>query len=47
MQDHAFFIALAYGVSAMALGIELVSIFVRSRRLKAEAASGLATRKTP
>lgn len=47
MQDHAFFIALAYGVSAMALGIELVSIFVRSRRLKAEATSGLATRESP
>ncbi|ACY32758.1 MULTISPECIES: heme exporter protein CcmD [Comamonas] len=47
MQDHAFFIALAYGVSAMALGIELVSIFVRSRRLKAEAASGLEARENP
>ncbi|BDR08731.1 heme exporter protein CcmD [Comamonas thiooxydans] len=47
MQDHAFFIALAYGVSAMALGIELVSIFVRSRRLKAEAASGLAPGENP
>jgi heme exporter protein CcmD len=43
MQDHAFFIALAYGVSAMALGVELVYIYVRSRRLKAEATSGLAT----
>ncbi|MDH1473270.1 heme exporter protein CcmD [Comamonas thiooxydans] len=47
MQDHAFFIALAYGVSAMALCIELVSIYVRSRRLKAEASSGLATRENP
>ena len=47
MQDHAFFIALAYGVSAMALGIELVSIFVHSRRLKAEAASGLAPGENP
>ncbi|KOC24269.1 heme exporter protein CcmD [Comamonas testosteroni] len=46
MQDHAFFIALAYGVSAMALAIELVSIYVRSRRLKAEAASGLSTRES-
>lgn len=47
MQDHAFFIALAYGVSAMALGIELVSIFVRSRRLKTETASALEARETP
>lgn len=47
MQDHAFFIALAYGVSAMALGVELVSIFVRSRRLKAETASGLEAKETP
>ena len=47
MQDHAFFIALAYGVSAIALGIELVSIFVRSRPLKAEAASGLEARENP
>lgn len=43
MHDHAFFIALAYGVSAVALGAELVCIYVRSRRLKAGAASGLAT----
>lgn len=43
MQDHAFFITLAYGVSAIALGVELVCIYVRSRRLKAEAASGFAT----
>lgn len=42
MQDHAFFIALAYGVSAVALGAELVCIYVRSRRLKAEAARVLA-----
>lgn len=47
MQDHAFFIALAYGVSAVALGIELVSIYVRSRRLKAESESRLATRESP
>lgn len=37
MQDHAFFIALAYGVSAAALGIELVCVYVRSRRLRGEA----------
>lgn len=47
MQDHAFFIALAYCVSAMALGIELVSIYVRSGRLKAESESRLATRESP
>ena len=47
MQDHAFFIALAYGVSAMALGIELVSIYVCSRRLKAESESRLAPRESP
>lgn len=47
MQDHAFFVALAYGVSAMALGIELVCIYVRSRRLKAEASSRLAPGENP
>lgn len=37
MQDHAFFIALAYGASAAALGIELACVYVRSRRLRGEA----------
>ena len=47
MQDHVFFIALAYGVSVIALGVELVCLIVRSHRLRAEAAPGLTTTERP
>lgn len=47
MQDHAFFIALAYGVSVIALGIELVYIYVRSRRLRGEAEPRLTIKELP
>ena len=47
MQDHAFFIALAYGVSVMALGVELVCIYVRSRRLRGEAESVFTAKDRP
>ena len=47
MQDHAFFIALAYGVSVMALGVELVCIYVRSRRLRGEAESVFTAKELP
>lgn len=36
-QDHGFFIALAYGISAMALIAELAFLYGRSRRLRREA----------
>lgn len=47
MQEHAFFIALAYGVSVIALGIELVCIYVRSRRLRGEAESVFTVKELP
>ncbi|MDR3066251.1 MAG: heme exporter protein CcmD [Comamonas sp.] len=46
MQDHAFFIALAYGVSLVALGVELVCVYARSRRLRNEAEPRLATKES-
>ena len=47
MQDHVFFIALAYGVSVIALGVELVYIYVRSRRLRGEAESVFTAKDRP
>lgn len=47
MQDHVFFIALAYGVSVIALGVELVCIYVRSRRLRSEAESVFTAKDRP
>ena len=47
MQDHAFFIALAYGVSVIALGVELVCIYVRSRRLRGETESVFTAKDRP
>ncbi|CAM4328037.1 hypothetical protein COAQ111491_17405 [Comamonas aquatilis] len=34
MQDHAFFIALAYGVSIAAIGLELLFLYRRSGRAR-------------
>lgn len=36
-QEHGFFIALAYGISAVALIAELAFLYGRSRRLRREA----------
>ena len=47
MQDHVFFIALAYGVSLIALGVELVCIYVRSRRLRGETESVFTAKDRP
>lgn len=41
MQNHAFFIALAYGVSAVLLVAEVWSLWLRCRRQAAHTDEGL------
>ena len=47
MQDHAFFIALAYGVSIAAIGLELVCLYGRSGRARRDSLDALESKERP
>lgn len=41
MQNHTFYMALAYGVSAVLLLLEVLSLWRRNRRLRSHQEKGL------